>query len=110
MTDDVGGFQLFVRYEVFLIHGRHHKLRVVNAVITIQVDRSKHGVDHLLSDGHSEMLFVSVKDFFAVERAVAVLVHALEDFLEVALLVLACEVTRDESHRGLLQLIIRLEK
>lgn len=56
------------------------------------------------------MLFVSVKDFFAVECAVAILVHALEDLLEVSLLVLAREVTCDESHRGLLQFIIRLEK
>lgn len=105
-----GGLEFLLRDKVLLVHGRHDELCVVNAAVAVDVDGVEHGVDLVGGHLNSEVLLVALGHLLLVERAVAVLVHELEDFLEVLLLLFVGEVGRDEGQRGLLDLLVALRR
>jgi len=55
--------QLVVAQEALLVHGGHHKLRVVDLSISIGINLGKHIVNLLVRETLSEVFFITVLDF-----------------------------------------------
>ena len=101
--------QLLLTDQLFLVHGRHHELCVVNRAITVDVYSIKHVVDMFIGQGDVEVIFVSLLYLLLVQRSISVIVNQFKDLLQIFLLLLSGQMRSDKGHCRLLYLLMPLE-
>ncbi len=94
---------------VFLVHGGHHKLCVVDRPVSVQINFLEHFIDFLFANWNSKHVFVALQDLLFRQVAIAILVQLLEYLFQVLCLFLTTQLTRNESKSGLLEFELRFE-
>lgn len=101
--------KLVVAEQGLLVHCGNDELRVVDGSGTVGIDLLEHLIDLLVVEGSTEVLSETLLDLVLGELTVTIDIHGSEDLVDLLLLLLVQQLTRDESVSSLLQLGVGVE-
>jgi hypothetical protein len=78
---------------MFIVHGCHHKLRVIDGSALIYVNFIKHFVNLFLANRNSSGFRVTFKNLLFRKLAVSILINLLENFLKLLGFFFSCQLT-----------------